>query len=430
MKTRILFIAVLLVLSVNAVTKHESMYRIAVLSDVHVMAPELVEQGGSEYQKYLDGDRKLLSESLELLDSACSNVMKWRAQIILITGDLTKDGEKVSHKLLADNYLRKLEEGGARVFVVPGNHDVNNPRAVIFKGDTKERTATVTKEEFAEIYRDYGYGEAIARDANSLSYVAQLDERTRLIAIDACRYEDNDFDKDRCVTAGRIKDSTMDFISREARRAKADGCKVIAMMHHGVVRHWTLQDRMMKEYLVDDWKKRSRQLSKLGIKVVFTGHFHANDVASMSFSGRQISDVETGSTVSYPHPYRLIDVSGDKMIIRTKRIESLNSMKDGNPSLTDKSKAFAKTILNGTINRTLGSEVPAEDKKEVSEVLGEAYLMHLKGDENPDEEFRLRLNSAAEKVKKYSHKYASMINKVAASLTTDEGEDNDLVLEY
>lgn len=430
MKTRILFIAVLLVLSVNAVTKHESLYRIAVLSDVHVMSPELIEHGGTEFQKYLDGDRKLLSESLELLDSACSNISKWRAQIIFITGDLTKDGEKVSHMLLVNNYLKKLEENGARVFVVPGNHDVNNPRAVIFKGDTKERTATVSKEEFAEIYRNYGYGEAIARDVNSLTYVAQLDERTRLIAIDACRYEDNDFDNDRCVTSGRIKDSTMDFIRREARRAETDGCKVIAMMHHGVVRHWTLQDSMMKEYLVDDWKKRAGQLAKLGIKVVFTGHFHANDVSAISFSGRKISDVETGSTVSYPHPYRLIDVSGNRMIIRTKHIESLNSMKDSKHSLTDKSKAFAKTILNGMINRTLSSDVPAEDKREVSEVLGEAYLMHLKGDEKPDEEFRLRLHSVVDKMRKYSRRYVSMINKVAASLTSDDSEDNDLVLEY
>ena len=74
--------------------------RMCVLSDTHLMAPELLKQDGKAFQNYLVNDRKLLKESPELLDTAFARVRMARPQVLLITGDLTKDGERVSHELL------------------------------------------------------------------------------------------------------------------------------------------------------------------------------------------------------------------------------------------------------------------------------------------------------------------------------------------
>lgn len=160
----------------------QSLHRMAIMSDVHLMAPQLLKHEGKAFDDYIANDRKMLVQSPELLDSVTKHVEDFHPQVVLITGDLTKDGERVSHKLLVNRYVKPMERQGIRVFVIPGNHDVNNPHAKVYDGDKTKRTATVSAADFANIYKEYGYGEAISRDPNSLSYVVQLDPKVRLIA--------------------------------------------------------------------------------------------------------------------------------------------------------------------------------------------------------------------------------------------------------
>lgn len=403
--------------------------RLAVISDVHLMAPSLLQKEGKAFDNYIANDRKMLVESSELLDSVSKHLIAYQPQIIFITGDLPKDGERISHQLLVDRYLKPLKAQGIRIYVVPGNHDVNNPHAKVYNGDNAQRTTTVSAKDFTHIYNDYGYGEALATDPNSLSYVVQLDDKTRLIAVDACRYEDNNFDKDICVTAGRIKPQTMDFIKAEADKAHKLGMNVMMMMHHGIVSHFKWQDKIMKEYLVNDWKKNAKQLAKMGIKVCFTGHFHAQDISERY----GITDVETGSTVSYPHPYRLIDVDTNKQTlqIHTERVESLTSMKDNKETLQQKSERFATSALSGVIETMVPKKVPSEIKKECAQVLGEAYAMHLAGDEYPTADFKSRLKVAVKRLKHYSWKWAFIMNKIGKHLSTDTGvADNNTSIYY
>ena len=403
--------------------------RLAVISDVHLMAPSLLQKEGKAFDNYIANDRKMLVESSELLDSVSKHLIAYQPQIIFITGDLTKDGERISHLLLVDRYLKPLKAQGIRIYVVPGNHDVNNPHAKVYNGDNAQRTTTVSAKDFTHIYNDYGYGEALATDPNSLSYVVQLDDKTRLIAVDACRYEDNNFDKDICVTAGRIKPQTMDFIQAEAQKAHKLGMNVIMMMHHGIVSHFKWQDKIMKEYLVNNWKKDAKRLAQMGIKVCFTGHFHAQDISNKY----GLTDIETGSTVSYPHPYRLIDVDTDKQTlqIRTEKVESLTSMKDNKETLQQKSERFATSALSGVMETMVPKKVPYEVKKECAQVLGKAYAMHLVGDEHPSADFKSRLKAAVKRLKPYSWKWAFIMNKIGKHLSTDTGvADNNTSINY
>ena len=403
--------------------------RLAVISDVHLMAPSLLQKEGKAFDNYIANDRKMLVESSELLDSVSKHLIAYQPQIIFITGDLTKDGERISHLLLVDRYLKPLKAQGIRIYVVPGNHDVNNPHAKVYNGDNAQRTTTVSAKDFTHIYNDYGYGEALATDPNSLSYVVQLDDKTRLIAVDACRYEDNNFDKDICVTAGRIKPQTMDFIQAEAQKAHKLGMNVIMVMHHGIVSHFKWQDKIMKEYLVNNWKKDAKRLAQMGIKVCFTGHFHAQDISNKY----GLTDIETGSTVSYLHPYRLIDVDTDKQTlqIRTEKVESLTSMKDNKETLQQKSERFATSALSGVMETMVPKKVPYEVKKECAQVLGKAYAMHLAGDEHPSADFKSRLKAAVKRLKPYSWKWAFIMNKIGKHLSTDTGvADNNTSINY
>lgn len=398
-------------------------WKLAVLSDVHLMSPQLLVEDGAAFQTYLDGDRKLLKESPEILDSITARVLREHPQVVFICGDLTKDGEQVSHELLRKHYLSKFLKAGIKVFVVPGNHDVNNPHAVIFRGDKTERTKTVTPAQFASIYQDCGYGQALSRDPWSLSYVAQLQPGLRLLALDACRYEDNDYEKDLCVTSGRLKPETVTWLKQQVAAAKKAGCQVIAMMHHGVVPHFSLEGKVLSEYLVNDYERVGEMLDSLGVHIIFTGHLHSQDIAQRG----GLVDVETGSTVSYPHPYRIITVGNDSLDIHTHHLTQIASLARQGISMTEKSKHFAILSVEKMVNNYLPAATPEPARKAIGEMLGEAYIIDLYGDEHPDSTFLQKKQRVIDAVSLLAPDKAKLVDAVATSLTTDfPPADNDV----
>ena len=80
-----------------------SEWKMCVVSDVHLMSPELLKSDGKAFQDYLSSDRKLLGESVEIMDSITNRLLAEHPKVLLVTGDLTKDGERVSHQYLVDH---------------------------------------------------------------------------------------------------------------------------------------------------------------------------------------------------------------------------------------------------------------------------------------------------------------------------------------
>ena len=84
--------------------------KIAVLTDIHVIGPNLIEEDGTAWQNALASDRKLLDYSRAIFDQL---IDRFKADdmpdILLITGDLTKDGEYDSH-VYVESRLRELKK--------------------------------------------------------------------------------------------------------------------------------------------------------------------------------------------------------------------------------------------------------------------------------------------------------------------------------
>jgi 3',5'-cyclic AMP phosphodiesterase CpdA len=296
--------------------------KIAVLSDLHYMDPSLLREDGSAFQMYLMQDRKLLAESDAILREIINELLIEKPDLVLISGDLTKDGELVCHQAVIKQ-LRILEANRIKVLVVPGNHDINNPDAVLFNGDNTEPVPTVSAEQFRSLYAQYGYGSAIARDPNSLSYISEPFKNLFVLAIDANEYYDNT--SEYSVTAGNIKDETMEWINTQLATLKSKkGKAIIGMMHHGVIEHFMGESVIFPDYLVDDRFTRADELMQAGLKVIFTGHFHGNDAVQLTSGSVTLTDIETGSPVSYNSPYRIIKLADNKMYVTTKHITSID----------------------------------------------------------------------------------------------------------
>ena len=116
---------------------------IYVASDIHVMDSSLVINEGSALTYYIDQDRKMLSQSTEAFQAVIDSAIIHQADVLLICGDLTKDGEKIGHERVS-RMLGKALLAGIKTFVIPGNHDIRNPFAKYFDGDKTSPADGVT----------------------------------------------------------------------------------------------------------------------------------------------------------------------------------------------------------------------------------------------------------------------------------------------
>jgi Predicted phosphohydrolases len=193
--------------------------KIAILSDTHVMDPSLLVKDGTAFQAYLDKDPKLLKFSSQILETTVNKIISQRPDLVLISGDLTKDGERISHENTA-RILRQLTLHGIKVVVTIGNHDVNNPEAVRYFKDKQFQVPTVQANRIPFIYANFGFKDAISKDPNSLSYVNEPIKDLWIIAIDANKYYQNNT---LSVGSGVIKPETMSWIKEQLAKAQSKG---------------------------------------------------------------------------------------------------------------------------------------------------------------------------------------------------------------
>jgi hypothetical protein len=187
-------------------------------------------------------------------------------------------------------------------------------------------------------------------------------------------------------SSGRFLDGTKAWIQAQLDEAKNRGIRVMAMMHHGLVEHFANQAFIFPEFVINDRDAVAGLLSNGGVGVVFTGHFHANDITrgTPSTATQSIYDVETGSAVTYPCPYRIVDVSEDTLAITTQHITSIGYDLGGAPDFQtyarDSLRLGLETLITTLIEAPPYSVAPT-DASQLAPWLGDGLVAHYAGDE-------------------------------------------------
>lgn len=346
------------------------------VSDLHYYDSSLG-ISGAKFEEYLENDRKLLRESRQLVGKLSLIIKESEADFVLVSGDITKDGELVNHEYMA-RVFQEIEKSGKKVFVIPGNHDINNGNALRFIGDETRKVRTINEVEFATIYRHFGYQEALYRDAVSLSYVAEPIPGLWLLAIDSNKWYLNSLDASP-HTDGVVRDETMRWIEAVLQIANQKNKPVITMMHHGVLPHYKSNLKYYGEYIVDNHGELAKMLAFYQVSVVFTGHFHAQDITKKSFKDLGVLyDIETGSLMTYPCPYRMLSIEDNVMHITSGRINSLEGFDDF--STYAKDFVYEGTMIMAK-KKLLSYGVSEKDIEKIVPIVAESYLAHLQGDE-------------------------------------------------
>ena len=316
MKIRLIIMIISTLLALETEARNVT-NRLVIISDPHLLAPELITPG-SAIDRADATETKMMAMSDDIMSTITDSIIGMKASIVLITGDLTNNGERLSHERMA-HHLERMRQHGIQPLVIPGNHDCNIPGAKRYDGDHAVPTATVTREEFAHIYRNFGYGPTSLRDTASLSYCCEPIKGLFIIGIDSNMDELNTLTSrgdsaDTYHNGGRIKPETLLWVIDRANEARKHGKHVIAMMHHHLVPHFDKEEHLLTNYIIDDHKQVATQLLEAGIHTIFTGHLHVTDVATMKNEelNDSIVEVATGSAICYPFAMRVATLDSKK----------------------------------------------------------------------------------------------------------------------
>ncbi len=234
-------------------------------SDIHYLSPELTDYGEAFQYDVDHGDGRLVTYIDQITDAFLEEVVEQHPDILILSGDLSSNGELASHEGLAEK-LRRVEAQGIPVAVIPGNHDINNKRAYGYRGDERYSVERTTPEQFREIYREFGYDEALSEDETSLSYVYQLDDMTRLLMLDTCQYSQGE-----AKVGGVILSETYDWIEEQLEAAWDEGMNVIPVAHHNLLEE-------SEVYTVDCTIEHGEQLAEIlgewNVNIFLSGHLH------------------------------------------------------------------------------------------------------------------------------------------------------------
>lgn len=324
----------------------------AVASDTHYVHP--VKQAGTTLADegwvttFNSESESLTNQSGFIIDEFLKECAKNpKCQFVLITGDLATHGRDYvsEHEAVAAKFRKFEKETGKQVYVINGNHD-------------NAKDMPVDHKKFTEIYHEFGYDEALSTDEGTCSYSANLNDEYTLVALDTCdeRY--------RVVPNNDI--TRMDWAVKQIKAAKKQGKKVIMIMHHNLLEHNPFQKLNEKNYVVNTPYSFAGLLADLGVKLVFSGHTHCNNVKSYtSFLGNTIYDFSMSSLGNFPAEYKYFNVTDSKISYETKKINHIDADK-----LAEVCKGFSNEALE-MMNNNLQAYTWSMSYREYSEDLRE-----------------------------------------------------------
>ena len=391
--------------------------KIAVISDVHFLSKKLA-LPGKALSAYENSTGRDIEDLHSVFNFVLNDLLKEEIDILLITGDLSNHGEFQSHIDFIEK-LKPLKDTGVRIFITPGNHDINIPNSKQYIGDEAISATSVTAHEFEQLYNSFGFGNMLNKDEASLSYVAEIKKDTWLLSIDANRYDEN---INSSITGGRIRNTTMLWALQILQEAQEKGVRVLGMMHHGLVEHMPFQSAFFSDYLIEDWRNKADSLADAGLNIVFTGHFHSNDITlHKSPSGNILYDIETASLSQYPFAYRIMNLTDSTLSIDTRFVTSTPINVNLESEYRDKLETLTYKVADNRLNN-LGVPIPPNIKDILREMIVKLYLAHVKGDEVVDRELLDMIES-----------FASLLgNEVQDEDYTFDfpPEDNKLIIEF
>ena len=329
------------------------MYKIAVVSDIHYYSETLGVSGPAFDIRY-NGDQRCLRESGAITQAAFDKISSSDCDSVIIAGDMSNDGEKVSH----DEFIEKLKvlDEKKPTNVIFATHDWccdGNARKFVGEFDITG-IPTYNPEELRQLYKPYGENRAYSTHINEIgacSYAIKLNDKITFIGL-------ND-DKDGKGRAG-YDDDHLKWILDTVREAKSEGRTVILAEHHLVLP--TVTTLVTKGMLIGDHEEKAEMLAEAGVDILIVGHSHFQRTQVYTAkNGNKMTQINVGSLTGYPAPILWLTFEDKKCKADVEFLEKFNY------NGVELSQDFLRDHLDGLIRKMF--EAARDDEKAFIKIL-------------------------------------------------------------
>lgn len=274
--------------------------KIVVASDLHYFSPELTD-GGELFQSLCEigfKDGKVVPYSSQLTDAFLEAVKKEKPDALILSGDLTFNGEKKNHEELAQK-LKTLSQKGIPVLVIPGNHDIDSVGASSYMGSQVVPVENVTGEQFRQIYEGLTVKEPLSWAEDSNSFVYPLTGDIWVMMIDANVTE----------TKGSVSPSTMKWVEEQLAAAQKKQIHVITVTHQNLLKHNPL---FGTGYFLNNSRELAEVYGRYGVKLNLSGHLHIQHIQQAAVG---TYDIASSSLAVAPNQYGVLNIDRDRLVL-------------------------------------------------------------------------------------------------------------------
>lgn len=291
--------------------------KITFIADTHYYSKSLGVSGRA-YELRSGSDQKCLAETEEIITSAFKQIAESDTDAVLILGDVSNDGEMVSHLEFREKLYQLKKD--KPVYLITATHDWccdNNPRR--FEGNKTFNDVEVMKSsDLPEFYKDFGPDAAIDKfitKIGTVCYTLQFDDNVRILAL-------ND-DKNENDHAGFTEDCWQ-WIEKQIENAQNDNQLIIGIEHHLLIPHISPLITGGST-CVENREYVASRLADAGLRYMFVGHSHIQATDKfISEKGNAITEVNVGSLCGYPAPIVEVNVNEDRTL--TYEVKHLNEI--------------------------------------------------------------------------------------------------------
>ncbi len=291
-----------------------SKVKLAVIADIHHYSSKLGDTGRA-YELRSGSDQKCLAESGAVVDSAFEMLAESDVDAVLIAGDITNDGERVSHEEILAK-MQKLNEKKS-VYLITSTHDwCSDNHARRFSGEEVfTDVETLSREEVRNWYASFGEKTLLSSFDTAQGFTSRsflLGNSVRLLAInDDCNGEGgkSGYDEDH-----------LNWVFSQLQEAKEKGEYVIATEHHLLLHN--VGSLINKGQSIADNFGMASRLADAGLRLMFVGHSHMQRTTEfVSENGNKITQVNVGSLCGYPAPVNYVTIENGEAKIEVDYLD-------------------------------------------------------------------------------------------------------------
>ncbi|MGL5977434.1 MAG: metallophosphoesterase [Erysipelotrichaceae bacterium] len=280
----------------------EQPLRIVVASDLHYLSPRIHDHGAAISAMMEAGDGKLSHYGDLILASFVTEMLELQPDVVILSGDMTLDGEIESHEDLMQAYT-VLEQAGIAVLVLPGNHDVDTPFAAAYKGNSYDYIEAMTHAGFQKAYREFGIDLALSKDKETFSYIVPLRSDVWVLLVDT----------NTLANRNKVSDETLAWMEKVCDMASAANAKLIGVSHQNLLQHSSL---FKGGFVISNAQAIIDLYTSHEFLVNLAGHLHPQHIEE-----GEIVEILTQSMGLFHHTYGVIDYDGSTLSYQANALD-------------------------------------------------------------------------------------------------------------